>query len=246
MTVSKVAVVTGGTAGIGKATAEILARDGWQVVTCARRLAPETAPARDNIVLEQCDVTDPASVTSFVEMVRDRYGAIGALVNNAGIGLPRKQFSETSETDMEHIFAVNVFGTLRITRGFLSLMTQGGAVINLSSTLTARPRGAGDVLYCATKGAVERFSTALASEIASKKIRVHVVSPALVRSRIWLETGMSNDAYEELLRERASKIPLGRAGEPEDIAELIAFLVSAKSSWMTGGMISVDGGTTLA
>lgn len=244
MSAPRVAVVTGGSAGIGRSVAEVLAREGWRVVACARRLDAAEELLGAGIALERCDVADALSVASFVETVRERYGAVAAIVNCAGIVLPRRNFVETSDADMEELFAINVFGTLRVTRALLPLMSDGGTIVNLSSTLASRPRP-GSALYAATKGAIERFSTALATEVASQQIRVHVVAPALVRSRIWLEAGMSGEAYDALLASRGKDFPLGRAGEPEDVSELIAFLVSSRANWMTGTAIQVDGGAML-
>ncbi len=240
----RVAVVTGGTAGIGLSVAEVLARDGWQVVACARRLAGSQALAEQGIAVQACDVSDPASVAALIAHLRDTYGLIGALVNCAGVAIPRSPFADTTDADMEHLFGINVFGTMRMTRAALPLMQGGATVVNLSSTLAWRPR-AGSTIYAATKGAVDAFSKALATEVAAQGIRVHVVAPALVRSRIWLETGMSAEDYDALLAARGKEFPLGRAGEPEDVSELIAFLVSDKAVWLTGNAIQVDGGAML-
>jgi len=169
---------------------------------------------------------------------------LGAVVNSAGMALPRAPFLESSEEQMRQMFEINAFGTMRVLRALLPMMTSGGTVVNLSSTLAARPRP-GSALYAATKGAVERFSTALATEVAGKGIRVHVVAPALVRSEIWLRAGMSTEDYDDLLAARGREFPLGRAGEPEDVADLICYLVSDKAVWLTGNLIPVDGGAML-
>lgn len=236
-----VALVTGGTAGIGLSVCEVLARDGWQVVACARRIEDAEALREKGIDLRQCDIADPASVTALIKGLRADYGQLRALVNSAGIVLPRSEFEATTDADLERVFSVNVFGTIRMTREALPLMKDGGTIVNLTSTLALRPRP-GSALYAATKGAIAAFSSALATEVASRQIRVHVVAPALVRSRIWTEAGMSQEAYAALLTERGREFPLGRAGEPEDVSELIAFLVSDKAAWLTGNAIQVDGG----
>ena len=237
-----IAVVTGGTAGIGESVARVLARDGWQVVACARRTGEASALETEGISVRACDVSDPASVSALVDSLGD--APVGALVNCAGMVLLRTAFANTTDADMERLFSVNVFGTLRMTRSVLPLMRGGGTVVNLSSTLAARPRP-GSALYAATKGAVEAFSKSFATEAAEKGIRVHVVSPALVRSRIWLEAGMSDADYDALLAKRAAEFPLGRAGEPEDVSELVAYLVSERAAWLTGNAIQVDGGAML-
>lgn len=234
------AVVTGGTAGIGLATAAALARDGWQVLACSRNPGANDAMP-EGVRTVACDVADPASVREFADTVSGLGVALGAVVNCAGMALPRAPFLESDEDQMRQMFEVNAFGTMRVLRALLPLMTSGGTVVNLSSTLAARPRP-GSALYAATKGAVERFSTALATEVADHGIRVHVVAPALVRSEIWLRAGMSAEDYKALLVERGREFPLGRTGEPEDVAGLICYLVSDTAQWLTGNLIQVDGG----
>lgn len=240
----RLALVTGGTAGIGRGVALALAAEGWHVVAAARRPEAAGADLAQSVELRFCDVTDPASVGALVDTLREGQRPLGALVNCAGITLPRRPFAETDEADVERIFAVNVFGTLRMCRAALALMTAGGTIVNLSSTLAWRPRP-GSALYAATKGAIDTFSRSLATEVAARAIRVHVVGPALVRSRIWLEAGTTPEDYEALLAARAGEFPLGRAGEPEDVAGLIAYLVSDRAAWLTGNAIQVDGGAML-
>lgn len=237
------AVVTGGTAGIGLTTATLLAREGWRVLACSRN--PATAgDLPDGVETVASDVADPRSVRALAELVSRQDLPLRAVVNSAGMTLPRASFVETTEDQMRQIFEINTFGTIRVLHALVPLMTSGGTVVNLSSTLAARPRP-GSALYAGTKGAVERFSTALATEVASLGIRVHVVAPALVRSEIWLRAGMSSESYEELLAARGREFPMGSAGEPEDVADLICYLVSDKARWLTGNLIQVDGGAML-
>lgn len=237
------AVVTGGTAGIGMATTAALAREGWRVLACSRN--PAAAGDMPNgVQTAACDVTDPDSVLELADLVSRHEVPLRAVVNSAGMALPRAPFVDSSEQQMRHMFEINTFGTMRVLRALLPLMSAGGSVVNLSSTLAARPRP-GSAIYAATKGAVERFSTALATEVADQGIRVHVVAPALVRSEIWLRAGMSAESYDELLAARGREFPLGRAGEPDDVAELICYLLSDKAQWLTGNLIQVDGGAML-
>lgn len=243
-TTRRIAVVTGGSAGIGRSVAETLARDGWRVLACARRTNAAAELARAGVELVQCDVADAADVAALAARMAAEGGRVGALVNSAGIMLERAGFADSTEDDMRRLFEINVFGTMRMVRQLLPMMGPPATIVNLSSTLAARPRP-GTALYAATKGAVERFSASLATEVAGQGIRVHVIAPALVRSRIWIETGMTEAEYDALLADRAAQFPLGRVGEPEDVSELVAFLVSDKAGWMTGTLIPVDGGAML-
>ena len=239
----KLAVVTGSTAGIGLTTAALLARAGWRVIGCARN--PEKAPPLpEGVKTVRCDVASAVSVRALADIVAAQGVPLGAVVNSAGVAMPRTPFLGTSEEEMQDLFEVNTFGTIRVLRALLPLMVGGGTVVNLSSTLAGRPRP-GSALYAATKGAVERFSTALATEVAAQGIRIHVVAPALVRSEIWLRTGMTPEDYEALLIARGREFPLGRIGEPDDVAEMICYLVSDKATWMTGNLMQVDGGAML-
>lgn len=237
------AVVTGGTAGIGMATVVALAREGWRVLACSRNPSAE-ADMPDGVEIAACDVTDPASVGALADLVSRHEVPLRAVVNSAGMALPRAPFVDSSEDQMRQMFEINTFGTMRVVRALVPLMPSGGTVVNLSSTLAARPRP-GSAIYAATKGAVERFSSALATEVSDRGIRVHVVAPALVRSEIWLRAGMSAESYDELLASRGREFPLGRAGEPEDVADLICYLLSGKAQWLTGNLIQVDGGAML-
>lgn len=244
MTHTRTALVTGGTAGIGRSVVDVLVRDGWKVIACARRIDDTQDLLELGVEVVSCDVSDASSVSQMVSDLGHVHPRIDALINCAGIILPRSRFETTSDVDMERLFSINAFGTIRMTRAILPMMSHGGTIVNLSSTLSMRPRP-GSALYAATKGAVEAFSTALATEVCDDDIRVHVVAPALVRSRIWLEAGTSKDDYDTLLKQRGEEFPLGRAGEPEDVSELIAFLVSNKAAWLTGNAIQVDGGALL-
>ncbi|HVL34074.1 MAG TPA: SDR family oxidoreductase, partial [Burkholderiales bacterium] len=139
----------------------------------------------------------------------------------------------------------NLEGTLLATRAFVPLLKAArGAVVNLSSGLARRPI-AGVAAYAAAKAGVEGFTRAAAFELGPHGVRVNCIAPSLVRSDIWTSAGMSAERYEAMLEKRAAEYPLGRVGEPEDIAELVAFLVSPQAQWITGAVIPADGGSTL-
>ncbi|MEX0405284.1 SDR family oxidoreductase [Aquibium sp. LZ166] len=242
---TKVALVTGGTAGIGRSVAQVLKRDGWRVAVCARREDRLRELASQGFSTYPCDVSDSHSVEGLISAIESDHGRLDAVVNSAGVAAARQDFVELPDEEVRRLFEINVYGTLSVTRSAIRLLkVNGGTIVNLSSTLARRPRP-GSAVYSATKGAIEAFTMALGTEVAKDKIRVHVVAPALVRSEIWLASGMSNDDYDSLLAARGREFPLGRAGEPEDVSELIAYLVSDKARWMTGNLIQVDGGATM-
>ena len=124
------------------------------------------------------------------------------------------------------------------------LKRNGGSIVNFSSTIVRSPI-AGTSVYAATKAGVEGFSRALAFEVGPDGVRVNVVAPSMVRTNIWIAAGMSAETYERTLAKGGAEYPLGRAGEPEDVAGIVRFLVAPEASWITGTVLPVDGGRTL-
>ena len=245
MTDKKIALVTGGSAGLGEAIARDLARDGFEVAVCARGTARLTAMEADGFAATSCDIGSVADVAQLRNWLGQRFGGLDLLVNCAGVALPRSSFIDVDFAAAEKLLRINVLGTLSVTHALLPLMVgRQGSIINFSSTLAQRPRP-GSAVYAASKGAIETFTKALALELAGHRIRVNCVAPALVRSDIYIAAGMSSDDYARLLEARGAESPLGRVGEPSDVSELVSFLASEKASWMTGLIVPVDGGALL-
>ena len=242
----RLAVVTGASAGIGRAVVESLSAENYHLVAIARRperLSGWTYPER--VIPMACDVSDPEQVRETVSRILEHHDGIDGLVNCAG-NLIDERLEEVTLEAIDRQVAVNFLGTLLLCQACLpGLRRRNGAIVNFSSLITARPV-AGASVYAATKGAVEGFSKVIANELAADGIRVFVLSPSLVRSEIYTAAGMSEEAYEEMLQEWKVRFPLGRVGEPEDVASLVAFLLSDRSSWMTGLNIAVDGGRGVA
>jgi NAD(P)-dependent dehydrogenase (short-subunit alcohol dehydrogenase family) len=240
----RAAVVTGGSTGIGRAVVEVLHRDGYRVAALARGRAGLEPLTSQGILPVVCDVTDEESVRSATTQVRDAFGRVDALVNCAGM-IASFNIDEGSIQQIRQIIDANLLGTILPTRAMLPLVKQvRGTIINLSSGIAQRPIS-GTSIYAAAKGGIESFTRALALELGPDGVRVSAIAPSLVRSNIWLSAGMDEEAYERLLALRGREYPLGRIGEPSDVAEMIAYLVSPRAEWITGVVIPVDGGSTL-
>jgi NAD(P)-dependent dehydrogenase (short-subunit alcohol dehydrogenase family) len=237
----KVAVVTGGSAGLGLAIARTLHRDGFDVAILGRRMEQLKEAAAGELQPYVCDVADNAVVCETAAKILSDFGAVHAVVNNAGV-IRNARLREADEKGIHYQIAVNFIGVINCTKAFTeALIRSRGSIVNLSSALAQRPL-VGASVYAATKGAVETFTRAAALELGEFGIRVNAIAPGLTRSDIYITDGLSTPEYEGLLREFASKYVLGRHGEPPDVAELAAYLVSEKAEWITGAVIPVDGG----
>jgi 3-oxoacyl-[acyl-carrier protein] reductase len=229
-----VALVTGAGRGLGRATAERLARDGFSIV--AVDLDGDAAAATAAAVRgtsHQCDVSDRAAVRQLAASV----GPVDALVNNAGIWT-YGSIVDAADADLDRVLAVNFMGTLNCCRSFVPGMVAagGGTIVNLSS-LAAAMAATGVEVYPVSKSAVEALTRQLAQELGPSGIRVNAIGPGSM-----LTEGTA-PAYEgERLAQRAGLVPLRRVGTPDDIANAVAFLVSDQASYISGQIIYVDGG----
>lgn len=238
----KVAVVTGGSRGIGAAIARRLAGEGAQVALFYRSNA-EAADATVQAIEAaggqaaafQADVADEAAVRSAVREVVARFGRVDALVNNAGI-FEAEPVGEISRESFQRQFSVNAWSVLASTQAALDhFPAAGGAIVNVSSSLAVRPEPQ-TVSYSASKAAVDSLTLGCAIELGARGIRVNAVAPAITR------TDMTADIPAEQLREEIRLTPLGRLAEPGDIADVVAFLCSDDARWITGRSLLVDGG----
>ena len=237
----KTAIITGGGSGIGRAIAAAFAREGANVTIAGRDRAKLEDAAREigpNCFAVTADVSKAADVEKLAKAVIDKFKHIDILVNNAGILLPGTAESLTEE-DFDQTFNVNVRGLWLLSRAVLPHMRAagGGSIINIGSvlsTLGARNR----VAYSASKGAVLAMTRAMALDHAGEKIRVNCICPGIVETEMVARFSMDENAR----RQRLAWHPLGRFGEPQDIAGLAVFLAGEESAWTTGAAFTVDGG----
>ncbi len=240
----RVALVTGGTAGIGQRIAQVLREQEYVVAVAGRRRERVDAMRASGFVGYTLDVADAEALRKAADDLERRAGRLDVLVNAAGI-VRNGALEEVPVEALRAVLSANLEGTLLATRAMLPLLkTARGSVVNFSTGIVRRPL-AGTAVYAAAKAGVEGFTRAMALELGPAGVRVNCVAPALVRSDIWTSAGMTPERYEKMLAERAAEYPLGRIGEPEDIANLVSFLVSSRADWITGAVIPIDGGSTL-
>ena len=242
----KTAFVTGASRGIGRAIARTLARDGYAVGVNylkekekAESLVSELRAEGLAVMAVQADVSDRAAITAAIRAVETEFGAVEVLVNNAGIS-QQDLFQYTDEALWRRLFAVNVDGVYNTVQAVLPDMIarQSGSIVNISSMWGLRGASC-EVSYSATKAAVIGLTRSLAMELAPSHIRVNCVAPGVIR------TDMVEKLGQETIDALTEETPLGRIGTPEDIANAVAFLASEKASFITGQVLTADGGFIL-
>jgi len=245
----KVALITGGGTGIGRACALQFSREGAKVAVAGRRREPlaavvaEIQAAGGQALSASCDVAKSDQVERTIREVVAQFGALHVLVNNAGI-LHVGSIEETSEAEWDRLMDVDLKGVFLVSRAALpELRKSGGAIVNIGSVLGLvgmKKRAA----YAAAKGGVTMLTKAMALDHAQEGIRVNCICPAIVETDL-VQTILSQAPDRvAAVRLRTAQIPLGRMGKPEDVAALAVFLASEESSWLTGAAIALDGGLT--
>jgi len=242
----RVAIVTGATSGIGAATAKIFRLHGARVLAVGRdeaALARLADPHRHTVTCA-ADVTADDAPARIVEAALAEFGNVDILVSSAGI-IAMGTLEQTSDEDWDRMLDVNLRAPFRLMRAAAPhLARRKGAVVNVSSV--AGPRVFPGLLsYCVSKAGLDQLTRCAAIELAPQGVRVNAVCPGVVVTDLHLRTGMSREKYDAFLEHSRETHPMGRTGTAEEIAELILFLASERSGWITGETMAIDGGRHL-
>ncbi len=232
---SKVAVITGGSSGIGLATAWAFIAEGAVAVS-----ADVNAPEDEQIDFVKTDVTDPASLKHMVDTVVAKYGHIDALVANAGVAEEKADVADLNEANWQKVIDIDLTGVVLTNKYVVQQMAKqdsGGSVVNMSSILGV-VGGPKSQAYSAAKAGVANYTKSQAVTYATRGIRFNAVAPGYVN------TPLLKTLPKETTDAMVGKMPIGRLAEPEEIANVIVFLSSVKASFVTGAVVSVDGGYT--
>lgn len=243
----KTAIVTGASSGIGRATAKALAAAGANVLALARgksrleSLVKECANTAGRIQAMSGDVTKEKDRKKLVALAEKKFGGIDILVQAAGI-IANGTIENTSETQWNEMMDINVTSVYRLMQLALpSITARKGNIVNVSS-VTGTRAFPNILAYCVSKAGVDQLTRCSALELAPKGVRVNAVNPGVVVTNLHRNGGMNEEAYAKFLEHSRDTHPLGRAGTPEEVADLILFLASDKAGWITGATYSIDGG----
>lgn len=241
-TADRAAIVTGSSQGIGAAIAERLARDGYAVTVnysgseaSAKELVARISASGGRAIAVKADVSDPSAVANLFAATEEAFGGVDALVNNAGI-MKLASIAESDDAFFDSHVAVNLKGVFNAMREGAKRIRQGGRIVSFSSSVVGLYQPSYGV-YAATKAGVEAMTHILAKELGPKRITVNAIAPGPVATKLFLD-GKS----EELIANVTKMIPLGRLGQPDDIAAAVSFLVGPAGGWVNGQVLRANGG----
>jgi NAD(P)-dependent dehydrogenase (short-subunit alcohol dehydrogenase family) len=244
----KIAIVTGASSDIGIEISKKFVDEGASVVLLGRNIDKLEQMRRSikdyasKTVAIACDITNESQVIQTVKQITDHYGRIDILVNNAGAISDPIHFHEMPDKDMNSLVDINMFGTFRITKSVINKMLEnknGGSIINIGSISAERAIPKVHLtVYCTTKAAINMFTKGLAVEYARRNIRCNCVNPGIVNAGM-IKSYLDYPDARKILEDRQ---PLNRIGEPEDVANAVAYLASDEARWITGVILNVDGG----
>jgi NAD(P)-dependent dehydrogenase (short-subunit alcohol dehydrogenase family) len=247
MLTDKVAIVTGATSGIGRATASLFAANGAKVVGVGRNsmqlseLGHQSGENGGSVKPHMGDVTDVSQVDRLVAETIDEFGKIDILVNAAGI-IGNGNIENTTLDEWDNMLNINLRSVFYLMQKCVPFLEKTkGNIVNVSSV--TGPRAFPNVLaYCVSKAGVDQLTRCSALELAPKGIRVNAVNPGVVVTGLHRRSGMSDEKYETFIEHSRTTHPLGRVGKPEEVADLIMFLASDKAGWITAATYEIDGG----
>jgi NAD(P)-dependent dehydrogenase (short-subunit alcohol dehydrogenase family) len=249
MTSEQVLLVTGGSRGIGAATAVLAARRGWAVAvnyanqrTAAEAVVQQIHDAGGRAIAVQADVADEAQVLAMFERVDQELGRLTGLVNNAGVVDVSQRLEDMSYARLRRMFDINVMGSLLCAREAVKRMStrhggRGGAIVNVSSAAARLGAPGQYVDYAAAKGAIDAFTVGLAKEVGGDGIRVNAVRPGLIDTEIHASGGLPNR-----VRDLAHQVPMQRGGTAKEVAYAILWLLSPEASYTTMSLLEISGG----
>lgn len=247
----KVALVTGGTKGAGKAIAERLAEAGAKVIITARNAQESPNP---EFFFIASDLSKPEGTRKVINEIKANFGGVDILVNNlGGAETPGGGFAVLTDDDWESSFQTNLFAPVRLDRGLLPYMLEkaSGVIIHIASIQAKMPLYESTLPYAAAKAGLVNYSKGLANEVSSKGVRILAVSPGFIQTtsaermveRLAKSSGISIDEALQGMMEALGGIPMGRPAKPEEVAELVGFLVSPRAGYLSGTEYVIDGGT---
>ena len=235
---NKIALVTGGTSGIGKEIVKELLDKGCTVITCYHdneEAANKTKEEFNNVLVIKCDVSNESEVINMFNMIKEKYGHIDYLINNAGTFIDN-YIKDFNIDDFRKVMDINLVGKVMCTKYAYPIMNDGGAIVNISSHLGEVPCTESPA-YCAAAAGIINFTKSTALEFAERKIRANCICPAFTPTPLSLK-GWKQEEINQKLKDT----PLGRFATPEDTAKICLFLLSDDASFITGEIININGG----